>query len=266
MKGIFMNCLLCQSKIKAFGSKKIHSGKICKACVSKLPSLIFTKRTILQEYALKMLMNKTEENVKNFCATASYGQLHIDEIHGLFAISKRLNKDGKLIAGNNVFSVYGISEIGLFCTSPRMNNNQVFVDVEFRCVIESPNVSFSTIVKRGAKCHIKHVKYNEIEWEEPGDFLMFRTMFNGMLSGAFAQVSQMLCGRIIHDFEIEKARSIFMLPEDYTATDLKKARRLMMKVYHPDIAEDDVTREAQIINDAYDLLKAELEQKNKPKQ
>ena len=52
-----------------------------------------------------------------------------------------------------------------------------------------------------------------------------------------------------------------MLPEDYTADDLKKPRRLMIKVYHPDKGEDDVTRECQIINEAHDLLKAELEKK-----
>jgi curved DNA-binding protein CbpA len=82
-----------------------------------------------------------------------------------------------------------------------------------------------------------------------------------MLTGAWEKVNQMLCGKTVYEFELEKARAIFMLPKDYTSEDLKKARRLMMKVYHPDKAGVDVTREAQIINDAHDLLKADLERR-----
>jgi DnaJ-class molecular chaperone len=71
-------------------------------------------------------------------------------------------------------------------------------------------------------------------------------------------VFEMLCGKTVHRFEIEKARSIFMLSENYTMDELKKARKMMLKVYHPDTAGEGVTRESQIINKAYDLLKLEL--------
>jgi hypothetical protein len=177
----------------------------------------------------------------------------------LFCIASKLTADGKPKSGNNVFSIYNLTEVGLTCTSPRTDHGSVLADVEFTCKLEDPYISLKTIIKRSTRCQSKRVDSTHLAWESPADLEMFRSMFNQMLSGAFEKVNQILCGKTVHEFEVEKARAMFMLPKDYTATDLKKARRLMMKVYHPDVADDDVTRESQIINDAYDLLKAELE-------
>jgi hypothetical protein len=59
--------------------------------------------------------------------------------------------------------------------------------------------------------------------------------------------------------ELEKARALFMLHEDYTMDDLKKARNLLMKVYHPDVAGvADTTEASQIINRSFVLLKNHL--------
>jgi hypothetical protein len=212
----------------------------------------------MSDSTLKIAMKKTEENMKTFCATSSYGKLHIDETSGLFAISKDLNKDGKPKRGNNVFSIYDIEDIGLCCKSPRTNHSLIIVDVEFRFTLSNPYFHCSKIIKQGARCKSKRIDSQYVEWEEPGEMVMFRTLFNNMLSRAFERVNSILCGKTVHAFELEKARAIFMLPEDYTVDDLKKARRLMLKVYHPD-SGDDVTRESQMINKAYDLLKAELE-------
>jgi hypothetical protein len=135
------------------------------------------------------------------------------------------------------------------------------VDAEFTCRLEDPYISIKKIVKKGLRCHTKRVDNTHVSWEEPNDLVMFKSLFNQMLTGAWEKVNQMLCGKTVYEFELEKARAIFMLPKDYTSEDLKKARRLMMKVYHPDKAGVDVTREAQIINDAHDLLKADLERR-----
>ena len=207
-------------------------------------------------------MSYVEDKMDVFCATASYGQLHIDSIHSLFSIGE-LNEDGKPKSGNNVFSVRDLSEVALFCTSPRLNNNSVLVNVEFRCTLEDPCMVIAVSVKKSVCCHMKRVDSQHVTWEEPNDLVMFRTLFNQMLSGTFEKVNKFLCGKTVHEFELEKARAIFMLPWDYTAEELKRARRLMMKVYHPDKGEEDVTRESQIINEAYTLLKSELERQEK---
>lgn len=253
-----MNCILCNNKV-GLKSVKLKGGRICKSCASKLPSLFFKNAPYIHEYSFKRAMFHVVENMEEFCATASYGKLHIDSIHGLFCIADKLTKDGKPKSGNNVFSIYQLTEIGLTCKSPKAEYGKVFADVEFSCRLTDPEFSIKTIIKKHAKCTYERVDSTHVSWEEPSDLAMFKTMFEQMISGAFERVNQMLCGKTVYEFELEKARAIFMLPENYTEADLKKARRLMMKVYHPDKAgEDDVTREAQIINEAHDLLKSHL--------
>lgn len=254
-----MNCLICSSPIPALSGTKLKNGKLCKSCASKLPSLMLKGSPYLQEGTLRHAMTCTAENMERFSVTASFGELAIDEVHGLFAICKQLDSNGKPKSGNNVFSMYNLSEVGLTCTSPRVDHNNVLVDAEFTCQLEDPYLSIKTIVKKDVRCKSKRVDSQHVSWEEPNDLEMFKTLFNQMLSGAWVKVNDMLCGKTVYEFELEKARAIFMLPENFTSADLKKARRLMMKVYHPDRAGDDVTREAQIINDAHDLLKSHLE-------
>ena len=257
-----MNCILCNNKV-GLKSVRLKDGRICKSCASKLPSLFLKNAPYIQKYSLKRAMFHVAENMKEFCATASYGKLHIDSVHGFFCIADKLTKEGKPKSGNNVFSIYNLTEIGLVCNSPRVEHSGVVVDVEFSCHLTDPDFSIRTTIKKYAKCKYNRVDSTHVEWDEPGDLSMFRSMFNQMLSYAFEKINQMLCSKTVYEFELEKARAIFMLPENYTEVDLKKARRLMMKVYHPDKAgEDDVTREAQIINEAHDLLKSHLEQHN----
>jgi hypothetical protein len=253
-----MNCIICGEKA-GFGSAKLQNGKICKCCAKKLPSLMIKGAPYLQEYTLKHAMEYEEEKLNIFNATASYGKLHLDEMHGLFCIANSLDKNGKPKDGNNIFAICDLTEVGLYCKSPRADRNNVLVDIEFRCTIESPRLSFSTIIKKGTRCHTKRVDSQHVEWEEPKDMSMFRTLFNQTLSSTADKINHMLFGKTVYEFEIEKARAIFMLPTGFTANDLKKARRLMMKVYHPDTSQEDITREAQIINSSYTLLMSHLE-------
>lgn len=256
-----MSCIICE-KPAGIGSTRLQNGRVCKDCTSKLPSIMLRGRPYLQEYTLKYAMDYVSKNMEKFQATASYGKLHIDEIHGLFAVSDALNKENKPKSGNNIFSVYDLGDVGLCCNSPRFSRGNVFADIEFTCSIENPRVLFKVVIKRNAKCVSKRSGFNDIDWNEPSDLSMFRTLFNNMLSGAFERIANLLCGKTIYEFELEKARALFMLDENYTNDNLKKARRLLMKAYHPDVAGEDVTREAQIINDSYNLLRSHLENQN----
>ena len=85
-----------------------------------------------------------------------------------------------------------------------------------------------------------------------------------MLSGLWQRMNTMLCGTTVQDLELEKARALFMLHEDYTMEDLKKARNLLMKVYHPDASGvADTTEASQIINRSFVLLKNHLQLQEK---
>ena len=256
-----MNCMLCPNQIKGFGGIKIYNGQICKECASKLPSLIVENAKNMSYYTLQIAYNYVVENKKRFRATSSYGKLHIDEIHGLFAIADKLDEDGKPKTGCNVFAACDLTEIGLCSKNPRIDHNMVNIDIELTFSLENPKCTIVTCIKKGVHCKQKRVDSSHVTWEEPGDLEMFRTLFNNMLEGTVQRVNEYLCGKTVYDFELEKARALFMLTEDYTAEELKKARRLMMKVYHPDTTDVDVSREVQIINNAHLLLKEHLVRK-----
>lgn len=256
------NCLICEKPLSLLGSVNIYSGKICKECAAKAPSIAMECSTNWSSYSVEAMIQYENEVFDQFEATASYGELHIDTVHGLFAVSKKL-KDDKPIT-RDVFSALDLSEVALYCKSPRVDNHVVYVDVEFMCRIEPLGLNIKQIVKRKVRCEHKRVDSAHVEWDVPGDLQVFREMFNTMLSGLWQKMNTMLCGTTVQDLELEKARALFMLHEDYTMDELKKARNLLMKVYHPDVAGvADTTEASQIINRSFVLLKNNLQLRDK---
>ena len=252
-----MECLVCNKQISALSSVKMHNGRLCKMCAAQIPSLVVERAPYLETDTLKHIMDLTKDNYERFSATASYGELHIDEIGGLFAIAKSLDKDGKPKDSRNIFSIYRMSEVGLYCTSPKADNGNVILDIEFSCKLEDPKVEFKHIVKKAAKCAAKRVDQNHVTWEEPNDLAMFRNLFNQMLSGMHENVNRMLHGKTLYQFDIEKNRALFMLSEDYTMDELTAAFHKMMEVWQPDGEAE--TAESVILKKAYYALVAELE-------
>ena len=252
-----MNCVICEGPLPKLGATNTQSGKICKHCASKIPPVLSGLLDNFADYTLQSIIEYEDKVYDQFSATASYGSLHIDSVNGLFAISNKLNGDKPV--ERNVFSAYDLSEVALYCKSPKVDHNQVYVDVEFSAYIEHLRIPIKVIVKKKAHCQTKRTDSTHLSWEEPGDMKMFITMFNTMLSGLWEKMKTMLCGKTIHEMEVERARALFMLPPTYTLDELKKARNMMAKVYHPDVAEFDTTEAQKTINAAFRLLKQELE-------
>ena len=251
-----MNCFVCGEPIKALTGTKLKTGTLCKECTSYVPSLLIKKDNYLQDYTLKHVIEKTKENLDYFSATSSFGKLHIDEIHGLFCIADSLDDNDKPKGGANVFSIYDLTEVGLTCTSPRADHTVVRVDVEFSCTLENPYLSIKEIVKKGCTCQTK-VKGQNLQYDEPHDMQMFKVLFNQLLTGAWEKVNAVLCGKTVYAFELEKARAIFMLPEDFNLDDLSAAYRKMKTVYGA-TDEDMNSREMSILNKYYYFLQSDL--------
>lgn len=249
-----MNCLVCNKEFNLFNGHKVSGGWLCKSCAGKLPTLLILKGQQLQKYSLINAMESTAENLKRFSATASFGQLHIDEVHGLFCIANSLTADGKPKKGNNVFSVYDLLEVGLTCTSPRETNNIVYVDVEFQCSLTVPFLSFSQIIKRKCKCKSKRIDTKNFTWEQPGDFLMFQELFNQSIFGAWEKVNRVLCGQTTYEHKLELARAVFMLSNGFTQDDVNCSYKRLKKVYDTD------NKEIEILNQYYCFLLSYLEQ------
>lgn len=258
------NCCVCEKPLSMLSGVNIYSGKICKKCAAKAPSVAMANSSNWSSYSIEAMIQYENEVFDQFDATASYGELHIDTVHGLFAISKKL-KDDKPIT-RDVFSALDLSEVALYCKSPRVDNHVVYVDVEFMCRIEPLSLNIKQVIKHKVRCETKRVDSAHVEWQTPGDLQIFIEMFNTMLSGLWQRMNMMLCGTTVQDLELEKARALFMLHEDYTMEDLKKARNLLMKVYHPDVAGvADTTEASQIINRSFVLLKNHLKLQEKSK-
>lgn len=258
-----MDCLICKGPIAALSGAKVVDGKICKTCASKISSLLLENNKYLGEGTLQYAIKYAEHNMKKFSVTSSYGELYIDEVHGLFCIAKGLNDNGKPKSGNNIFSIFDLDEVGLYCKNPRSDHNNVLVDIEFMCRLENPSLSFKTVVKKGVRCSTKRINPQQVEWFEPHDLEVFRALFNSMLKGGQAKIQDLLCGKTVYAFELEKARSVFMLPEDFDVEDLDRAMVNMLKVYQPEQPEEfeDLSREGKILYQHYYLLKAHLERK-----
>ena len=246
-----MACLLCGTEMSTFSSVSIANGRICKDCASKVPEIVMENAKGLYDTELKIFMEDADEKYEEFSVTSSLGDLHIDELHGLFAIAKKLDANGKP-KNRNIFSIYELEEVGIYCKSPKVNNHIVFVDIEFTFTLTKPTFSKKVIVERNARCKTKKSDATHVTWEEPESLNMFKTLFNNMLEGGLQKMQTLLCSKTVEAYELDKARALFMLSEDYEMEDLNRAKRLMLQVYHPE--GSGVTRESRIIEKAYYLL------------
>jgi hypothetical protein len=238
--------------------RKIENGVICKDCAAKVPSVIRGKLTNYYDLELRTLIDKvrlSQERNDKFAATASYGKLHIDEVHGLFAISNKVTSDGRLSDPSSVFHCLDLTEVGLYCTDPAAQQGKVTCNVEFSCSMEKLNIAFKAKIKTGASCDSKKEAGNQLSWVEPGDLSLFRNMFNQMIVTEAEKVRMNYSQRFETQATIDlfRAETLFMLEGEYTEEDVKAMRNRLVKVFHPDVSNADV-RYIQIINDAYKTL------------
>jgi hypothetical protein len=209
---------------------------------------------------LRILMEDANERYEAFSATSSLGDLHIDELHGLFAIAKKMDSHGKP-QNRNIFSIYDLEEVGIYCKSPKVNNHIVFVDIEFTFTLTRPTLSKKVIIERNARCKTQKSDATHVTWEEPEALNMFKTLFNNMLEGGLQKMQNLLCSKTVEAYELDKARALFMLPEDYEMEDLNRAKRLMLQVYNPE--GGGINRESRIIEKAYSLLVSDYKKRQR---
>lgn len=252
--GADVECLVCSTEMGWMQGTRVDGGRVCRECSGKVPALLLEWGRNLNKYCLENAMRGTAERLERFSATASYGELHIDEIHGLFCIARSLNAEGKPSKGNNVFAMSDLTEIGLTCGSPRETKLGVFVDVELQCAFAEMDFIFKKIVKRNCKCKSKPGEGKRMVWEEPGDLVMFQSMLQQVVTNTWERVNQMLCGRALLGLELDKARAVFMLPENYSIEDLEESYCRLRGVFE----NPDLSREKEILERYYFLLRSRL--------
>lgn len=245
-------CALCEKPLSSLSQKRISDGYICKNCFDLLPKSMRNNITKYNSSNLTTILDYNKNlDISMFSPTASFGNLHIDEIHGLFAISEKLDNEGMPVDKTDIFHCLDLREVGLTPTNPVADKTgKVFCDVELHCWFNKPDLSFTIPIKKKVNCPSKRVDKSHLEWDYPGDLIMFMKMFNQMLQNAqdkyMKQYVEQFPDR--HSVEIFKAQSLFMLADGYDIDILNSQRDRLMKAFH------DIPECSKIIDDSYNLL------------
>lgn len=218
-------CVLCEAETSIISQKKIWNGFICKGCFDKIPQSIKNNLTKYHSDNLKTILNYMDNlNKKIFFPTASFGSLHIDEIHGLFAIEENLKENFNPEDFTDMFYCLSLKEVGLNATNVSLDkSNNVICDFELHCWFEYPECSFTVPVKKKARCPSKR-NGKDISYELPGDYFIFLNLFDQMLNTARKKYQEQNEPKFISksSFNRFKAETLFMLGEGYNIDDVKK--------------------------------------------
>lgn len=231
----------------------ILNGYICSECYKKIPYVLHNNISGYSDVTLSYVLDYCQKLHDQFEETAHYGDLVIDEFNGLLAFKK---KDTL-----STFDVLDIEDIGLYCINAIANKyNNVTCDVEISCQFSHPNIKIKHPIKKKIACKSKNIGSNKIEWEEPGDLSMFRSMIEQMYITKIKKHSSNYKEYLksYNSIELLKAKALFMIEEDaYDMEYLKRQRNILIKNFHPDeshFSNEESTRYTQIINNAYHLL------------
>lgn len=246
-------CLICKNSFPKFSGKIILDGYICHECYKKLPYVLHRNVSDYSDVTLSYVLDYCKELISHFEETAHYGEMLIDEFNGFFAFKKKDNV--------SVFDIIDVEEIELYCVNPVANKyNNVTCDVEISCLLSHPNIKIRHIIKKNISCKSKNIGNNKMEWEEPGDLSMFRSMIDQMYITKIRKHSSNYKDylKTYKSIELLKAKALFMIEEEsYDADYLKRQRNILIKNFHPDeskFSNEESTRYTQIINNAYHLL------------
>lgn len=200
---------------------------------------------------------------KDFCETFSFGNVHLDELHGYVAISGRL-KNGKITS--RVADVYPlIDTVSLaFPTKVlKQTPRSITAIVGFDLDTTYPRVKIRCKnIRKSIVCKAENTGGEYITFEYPGDFVFFQGLVEKTINNEITKYNKNLENTFLsqRDVELFKAKCVLFLDDDYTKEDLKKQRNRLLKVFHPDenTSDSGLTEYTQKITSAYKLLLSEL--------
>jgi len=265
-----------------FSGKKLSNGNgICNQCFSKLSEIAKDNISHLTEYDVKENYLYVEEisnhYKKIFIETAYYGDLHIDEINGLFAFCKKsaIDRNGKIVKDiKDIYHCLNLSNISITIipNKRKSNRNQICGTVKLIGVLEKPQLNINRIIKDNAFCKLYEVDDEHLGWSEPNDLIFFKNMFNKMIDISYKKYEKLeeekYKDNVQHeiakneDIEYIKAKAVFMLDgNDFSKEDIRRQRNLLLKTFHPDESIHSSSKYAQEINRYYQILLNKVEEK-----
>lgn len=246
-----MECTLCSQEMSKLSQIRVSNGFICKNCLKRIPKSIKDNLTKYSIENLTTIVNYMDAlDRKDFTITASFGSLHIDEIHGLFVIEDDIKKVKDVNEFTDMFYCLDLREVGLTPTNPTQSGSNVLCDFELHCWFDYPECSFTIPIKKKAKCNVKRLNSKEIQYEYPGDYFIFMNMFNQMLETARKKHRERNKEHFVSKTHLDlfKAHTLFMLSDAYDIQEVESQRNKLLKAFQGE------TEYISIINQAYNIL------------
>ncbi len=239
-------CVICGNKT-GFFDVRCADGYLCKDCVACIPSFLNIEKTDSQR-----LNQFKEENLKKrtlFDATASLGNLYIDNVHKMFCVSTK-EKDDKPVQLSDIYSISEIEEFAIYCKNPKDAGNgrnvKVVCDVEF--FFQTKDFKFQKIISKNEHCSHKMITTKEIEWHEPVTVSMFRAMFRQMIQDDGNQLVKAV-RQIRNSKMIAWAEGVLMMQEDYTIEEVQQHHKFLSEHLK------ESRKCTEILNQAFAVLK-----------
>lgn len=251
------NCSICGASLRVWKQGKLEDGVICQECMQKLPSIIIDRLATYPVGKIKRFIDyESNPKFKKFSATASYGKLHLDEYNGLFAVCDKLDAENFPKENGCIFYILDLSRAELFCTNPTVGSGErVFADTIFQCSLRNPDVDFYITLKKQTLCSSRRIDNLHVDWNEPGDFSMFRNIFNQMFTNEQTKLKRAYSNNFLSKQQIEvfEAKCLFMVDDVFTEKELLTQRNVLTRAF----VESQVARSDYFIRrieNAYQIL------------
>lgn len=259
-----MGCCICNENIPMFKGKQYKFGSVCDECRRYMPTYIDISHYTLSQIEKIINWNKQylDSYKSKFTETSHYKNLHLDDVHGLFAIypSKydEIPKDC-----NDIFNALLVKNFSFSVKNSAVSNeNKAYSQVGFVCELNHIDITLNMVLASKVVSHIEHVDSGHYRVLEPADLSLMRSTFFQMLENATYKYNQRIRNDIVSKSTIDifRAKSLFMVADSYSIEEIKTQKKRLLKVFSHIEDEDDKDKYSFIINDSYNTLKNALEE------
>lgn len=262
-------CEICEQPAGIIFRKKLSDQSyICTNCQRKLPKTAVETISHLNTYDIHRLIqyeeNEVEELNNIFIRTCGYGNLHLDEINGLFAICDIKNFDESRKIKTYVKDIFKCRDLSaitirLIPSPSQKNKKKIIGDIRLIATLDNPSFNINTIIKKQIAVEYKESSPGFIVWDDPIELAYFKDSFNKTIEKIHIdQIKTNYSEKIYQDkedVELVKAMAMFMIKDrNYTMKEVKEQRNRLLKTFHPDEGNLKSSEYASDINHYYEIL------------
>ena len=189
----------------------------------------------------------------------SYERIHVDEDNKLFYIRDGFSQEPLYLEFQNISSFdmdYRAETVKEGFIGDKALGS-IAVELEMLMPVFIYNKIIAKNVKAKAKLNFFGTKFR---YEYPKGMEEFLVRFMSTWNEAEEDAQQEYDQEIVNMSELEKAKTLFMIDdlENTSLEDVKEQRNRLIKMFHPDSGNVSDAKYAQKINNAYEIIKNNL--------